>query len=223
MRLTLPLVWRRGLKIADSETEYERLLDAWRSRVQTTAVRGERLPLRGHHREDDAMTIAERQSLPKSAKVSVITNSILLARRIRDLQRRRQSLVTQQEQLRTQLPDWAVEPLRLVGMTSDEIRGLINDWSTAETEAGLDQIEQRLDEIDRQIEDLENLLVAMPSTSLDEIEAVIGLTVTRFREIIVSDPDDVFYDHGEARLLSLIERVHEDLCGMLQRARLDAS
>jgi hypothetical protein len=169
------------------------------------------------------MTIAERQTLPKSANVSVITNSILLARRIRDLQRRRQSLVTQQEHLRTRLPEWAVEPLRLVGMTGDEIRGLINDWSTAETEAGLDQIEHSLDDIDRQMEDLENLLVAMPSTSLEEIEAVIGLTVTRFREVIVTDPDDVFYDHGEARLLSLIERVHEDLCGMLQRARLDAS
>lgn len=169
------------------------------------------------------MTIVERQTLQKSEKVSVITNSILLARRIRDLQRRRQSLVGQQEQLRTQLPDWAIEPLRLVGMTSEEIRSLINDWSTAETEAGLDEIEQRLDEIDRQIEELENLLVATSSNSLDEIEAVIGLAVVRFREIIVTDPDDVFYDHGEARLLALVERVHDDLCGLLQRARLDAS
>lgn len=169
------------------------------------------------------MTIAERQTLPTSAKVSVITNSILLTRRIRDLQRRRQSLVAQQERLRTQLPDWAVEPLRLVGMTSDEVRGLVNDWSTAETEAGLDQIEHRLDDIDRQIEELETILVATQSSSLDEIEAVIGLAVVRFREIIVTDPDDVFYDHGEARLLALIERVHDDLCSLLQAARLDAS
>lgn len=169
------------------------------------------------------MTIAERQTLPTSAKVSVITNSILLTRRIRDLQRRRQSLVAQQERLRTQLPDWAVEPLRLVGMTSDEVRGLVNDWSTAETEAGLDQIEHRLDDIDRQIEELETILVATQSSSLDEIEAVIGLAVVRFREIIVTDPDDVFYDHGEARLLALIERVHDDLCSLLQGARLDAS
>lgn len=168
------------------------------------------------------MTIAERQTLPTSAKVSVITNSILLTRRIRDLQRRRQSLVAQQERLRTQLPDWAVEPLRLVGMTSDEVRGLVTDWSTAETEAGLDQIEHRLDDIDRQIEELETILVATQSSSLDEIEAVIGLAVVRFREIIVTDPEDVFYDHGEARLLALIERVHDDLCSLLQGTRLDA-
>jgi len=60
-------------------------------------------------------------------KMSVITNSILLARRIRGLQRRRQGLVATQEQIRAQLPDWAVEPLRLVGMTNEEVRGLVDD------------------------------------------------------------------------------------------------
>lgn len=169
------------------------------------------------------MTIAERQSRTSATtgRLNVITNSILLARRIRELQRRRQGLVTQQEQLRTQLPDWAMEPLRLVGMTGEEIRRLVNDWSTAETEAGLDDVEKQLDDIDRQTEDIENLLVTTPSTSLEEIEAVIGLAVARFREIIVTDADDVFYDHGEARLLALIERAHEDLCGVLQQARLE--
>ena len=155
-------------------------------------------------------------------KISVITNSVLLARRIRDLQRRRETLVTQQEQLRTQLPEWAVEPLRLVGMTGDEIRSLVHDWSSAETETGLDEIEHGLDDIDRQIEELENLLVSTRSTSLEEIEAVLGLAVKRFREVIVTDPDDVFYDHGEARLLSLLERVFEDYASLLQSSRLHA-
>lgn len=170
------------------------------------------------------MSIAEgrSQTLPAPDRTSVITNSILLTRRIRELQRRRQTLVGQQEQVRTQLPDWAVEPLRLVGMTDEEVRGLVADLSTAEAEAGLHDIERRLDDVDRQLEDLENLLVATPSSTLDEIEAVICLTVDRFREIIVTDPNDVFYDHGEARLLALIERVQEDLSGFLQRSRLDA-
>lgn len=169
------------------------------------------------------MTIAERRShkFATAERLNVITNSILLARRIRELQRRRQGLVSRQDQLRTQLPDWATEPLRLVGMTSEEIRGLVNDWSSAETEAGLDDVEKQLDDIDRQIEELEDLLVTTPSTSLDEIEAVLSLAVTRFREIIVSDPDDVFYDHGEARLLALIERTQADLADLLQQARLE--
>ena len=73
--------------------------------------------------------------------VRVITNALLLTKRIRDLQARRQNLVSRQEHLRTQLPDWAVEPLRLVGMTGNEVRGLVDDLSNAETEAGLDDIE----------------------------------------------------------------------------------
>jgi alkanesulfonate monooxygenase SsuD/methylene tetrahydromethanopterin reductase-like flavin-dependent oxidoreductase (luciferase family) len=171
------------------------------------------------------MTIAESRSRksPAGDRSSVITNSILLTRRIRELQRRRQALVGRQEQVRAQLPDWAVEPLRLVGLTNDEIRSLVANLSSTEAESGLNQIESDLEDLDRQIEDLENVLVATPSDGLDEIEAVIRLTVDRFREIIVSDPDDVFYDHGEARFLALLERVQEDLSGMLQRTRLDAS
>jgi len=170
------------------------------------------------------MTIVERRSRDAAGNdhVNVITNAVLLSRRIRELQRRRQGLVAQQEQLRSQLPDWAVEPLRLVGMTNEEIRSLVNDWSAAEAESGLDGLEQQLDEVDRQIEDLERLLATTPAASLDEIEAVVSLAVTRFREIFVTDPDDVFYDHGEARLLALMERVHEDLSGFLSRGQADA-
>jgi vacuolar-type H+-ATPase subunit I/STV1 len=172
-----------------------------------------------------AMSFAESrsQALLEADRSSVITNSILLTRRIRELQRRRQALVSRQEQVRAQLPDWAVEPLRLVGMTNEEIRGLVDDLSTAEAEAGLNEIDSGLEDIDRQVEQLENVLVATPSNSLDEIEAVIGLTVDRFREIIVTDPNDVFYDHGEARFLAMLERVYEDLSTLMQRSRLDAS
>ena len=169
------------------------------------------------------MTIANGRSqvMATPERPRVITNSILLARRIRELQRRRQALVSQQEQVRAQLPDWAVEPLRLVGLTTEEIRGLVDDLSTAETEAGLDQIEKRLDDIDHQMEELEDMLVTTPSSSLDEIEAVIGLAVARFKDIIVTDPSDVFYDHGEARLLALLERVQEDMSDLMRRSRLD--
>ena len=171
------------------------------------------------------MSFAESrsQALLEADRSSVITNSILLTRRIRELQRRRQALVSRQEQVRAQLPDWAIEPLRLVGMTNDEIRGLVDDLSTAEAEAGLNEIDSGLEEIDRQVEQLENVLVATPSNSLDEIDAVIGLTVDRFRDIIVTDPNDVFYDHGEARFLAMLERVYEDLSKLMQRSRLDAS
>jgi len=170
------------------------------------------------------MRIAKQQSRTGTTAepITVITNATLLARRIQELQRRRRAIAEQQEQLRSQLPEWAAEPLRLIGMSNDEIQGLVADLSTVESETGLDDVERRIDEIDRQIEELEGLLAATPAYSLDEIEAVTRVAIGRFREMIVTDPNDVFYDHGESRLLGLIERIHEDLCGLVQRSRLDA-
>ncbi len=171
------------------------------------------------------MNIAERQTQQVVAQdnIRVLTNALLLTKRIRDLQARRQGLVSRQEHLRTQLPDWAVEPLRLIGMTNTEVRGLVDDMTSVEAESGLDDIEQELNGIDQQIEELENMLIKTRSGSLEEVATVMDLVMTRFREIFVTDPDDVFYDHGEARLLFLIERVHEDLNDLLRPSHQDAS
>ncbi len=169
------------------------------------------------------MDTAERRPFSPIAKnnISVISNAALLTRRIRDLQRRRHSLVSRQEQLRIQLPDWAVEPLRLVGMTSDEVKGLVDDLSSVEAEAGLDGIDEQLNEIDQQAEELEGQLVRTPAGSIEEVAAVMDLLVDRFREIFVTDPGDVFYDHGEARLLSLVLRIQDDLNALVSREQLD--
>lgn len=171
------------------------------------------------------MNVVEHHHQPRIEQdnIRVITNALLLTKRIRDLQSRRQSLVSRQEQLRTQLPDWAVEPLRLVGMTGNEVRGLVDDLSNAEAEAGLDDIDTQLNDIDQQIEEFENVLVNTKATSLGEIATVMDLVITRFREIFVTDPGDVFYDHGEARLLWLVERVYEDLTSLTQLSQQDAS
>ncbi|MEM8951424.1 MAG: hypothetical protein AAGA21_18625 [Pseudomonadota bacterium] len=171
------------------------------------------------------MNIAERQSHQVIAQdnVRIITNAMLLTKRIRDLQARRQSLVSRQEHLRTQLPDWAVEPLKLIGMTSNEVRGLVDDLTSVEAESGLDDIEQELNNIDQQVEELENMLIKTQSQSLQEVATVMDLVMIRFREIFVTDPNDVFYDHGEARLLWLIERVQNDLNALLETYHQDAS
>lgn len=170
------------------------------------------------------MTIASirRQVLKGSDQSSVITNSVLVARRIKELKRRRQALLAKQSALRAQLPEWAIEPLRLVGMTADEIRGMVAEMSSVEADSGLEQVEQQIDEMDEQIEQLEIMLVTTPSTSLDEMASVLRLALARFHEVIVSDPDSVFYDHGEARLLALLERVHDDLHAYLREDTLDA-
>jgi hypothetical protein len=170
------------------------------------------------------VNIAERkpQQVVAQDNIRVITNALVITKRIRDLQARRQALVSRQEHLRTQLPDWAVEPLKLIGMTSNEVGGLVDDLASVEAESGLDGIESELNAIDQQIEELENVLVKTRSHSLDELVTVMDLVTTRFREIFVTDPNDVFYDHGEARLLWLIERVHDDLTDLVQTSHQNA-
>ena len=165
----------------------------------------------------------QAQQVTTQDNIRVITNALLLTKRIRDLQARRQGLVSRQEHLRTQLPDWAVEPLRLMGMANHEVQGLVDDVTSVEAESGLDDIEQELNGIDQQVEEIENMLIKTRSTSLEEVATVMDLVMTRFREIFVTDPNDVFYDHGEARLLWLIERVHDDLNELLHSSHPDAS
>lgn len=148
---------------------------------------------------------------------------MLLVRRIGELQRRRELLLAKQERLRRSLPEWAVAPLQLVGMSADEIRTFIGDLSRAEAEAGLDEIEKEIETLDKQAEDLENLLLTTPSRSLDSILAVLDLAVTRFRAQTVDDPNDVFYDYGDARVLTFLERAAEDLRAVLTDAHRQAS
>ena len=155
--------------------------------------------------------------------MTVITNTALLIRRINELQRRRDSLVNKQDRLRRTLPEWALAPLQLAGMTSAEIKGLMTDLSTAERDAGLDEIERELEQLDAQIEELENLLLTTPARSLDGIQAVLDLAVARFRAQTVSDPNDVFYDYGDARILTILERASDDLRSLLADTHRRAS
>lgn len=155
--------------------------------------------------------------------MTVIANTALLSRRLSELQRRRDALVDKQDRLRRTLPEWALAPLQLAGMSSSEIRGLMSDLSAAERDAGLDEIELELEQLDSQVEELENLLLTTPARSLDGIQAVLDLAVSRFRAQTVSDPNDVFYDYGDARILTFLERASEDLRTLLADSHRRAS
>jgi hypothetical protein len=149
--------------------------------------------------------------------MTIITNSLLLVRRIGEMHRRRQQLVERQDQLRQHLPDWALEPLRLVGMSSSEVQELVGDLSQVEEDAGLADVDTQIEQLDEEIEELEGLLLRTPAQSLDGIEALLSLSVARLGAFTIKDPGDVFYDHGEARVLALLERTLGDLRALLQR------
>jgi hypothetical protein len=155
--------------------------------------------------------------------MTVIANTTLLIRRIAELRRRRDTLVDRQERLRGTLPEWALAPLQLVGMSATEIKAMMDDLSEAERKAGLDEIDSDLDRIDQQIEELENLLLTTPARSLDGIQAVLDMAVARFRDQTVTDPNDVFYDYGDARTLRFIERAADDLRLLMSSTQRAAS
>ena len=154
--------------------------------------------------------------------MTVINSSTLLVRRITDLQRRRDILIERQDRLRRSLPEWAFAPLQLAGMSSAEIRSMMHEMSRAESDAGLDQVEQELEQLDQRIEELENELLTTPARSLDSIHAVLDLAVSRFRGQTSTDPQDLFYDYGDARVLRFLERATDDIQALLQEAHREA-
>lgn len=154
--------------------------------------------------------------------MTIINNTTLLVRRITELQRRRDILVERQDQLRRTLPEWTFAPLQLAGMSATEIRGMMQEMSRAENDAGLDELEREIEQLDQRIEELENDLLATPARSLDSIHAVLEMAVGRFRGQTTSDPNDLFYDYGDARVLRFLERAADDVRELVQEAHREA-
>jgi DNA-binding transcriptional MerR regulator len=140
-----------------------------------------------------------------------VVNNMLLIRRINDLHRKRDALIERQDRMRSVLPDWTLEPLRMAGMSVREIERLMSEVSAAEQQTSLEQIERDVERVDQQIEEAENQLISSPNKSLDGLETVLRLAVDRLRRQVSTDPNDVFYDYGEARVVFMLDNVLDDL------------
>ena len=154
--------------------------------------------------------------------MTVVVNTMLLTRRINELHRKPDALVERQDRMRSILPDWTIEPLKLAGMSAKEIEAMVSDTSAAEQQSGLGELDHQVDRIEQQIEEAENQLISSPGKSLDCIETVIRLAVDRLRRQVSTDPNDVFYDYGEARVMFMLETAVDDLRSCLQVGQLAA-
>jgi hypothetical protein len=155
--------------------------------------------------------------------MTVIVNNMLLVRRIADLHRKRQELADRQERMRSVLPDWTIEPLKLAGMSAREIDAMVSEMSTAEQNTGMADIEQEMERIDHQIEEIENQLISSRDKSLECVETVLRLAVGRLRTQVSTDPNSLFYDYGEARVIFMLESVVDDLRGYVAAGERVAS
>ncbi|MGF1474482.1 MAG: hypothetical protein ACFB6S_02830 [Geminicoccaceae bacterium] len=146
-----------------------------------------------------------------TTEINVITNSLLLVRRLQELQNRRRSLREQADDMHRRLPIWAVEPLQKAGMTLGEIRDMTGDLTETRDDEMLADLEMQIDRLDAEIEAAEEALLQTTSKTFEGVKAVTELAVDRLRAITTTDPDDVLYDYGEARVLRLLERALEDM------------
>ena len=155
--------------------------------------------------------------------MTVIVNNMLVVRRITELHRQRELLCERQERMRSILPDWTIEPLKLAGMSAREIEAMISGMSEAEQQTGIAELEQAMERLDQQIEECENQLISARHKSIDCIETVLRLAADRLRRQVSTDPNDVFYDYGEARVMFMLDSVIDDLREQMQAVERVAS
>ena len=147
--------------------------------------------------------------------MTATANTMLLVWRLRKARRLRETILGRQEQLRGSLPQWALAPLRLVGLTTAEVDELACDRPDAERRVALDEVGCELERLDQQIEELEDALLDTSCGSLAGIQAVLDVAVTRLRTWAASDQDGAFQGHDSTRILALLDAAAEGLAGLL--------
>ena len=106
-----------------------------------------------------------------------------LVQRLAKLRRRRAALVSQIDRLRGALPEWAAEPLRLVGLSAAEVSELtVPGAETDEHQQELEEARRKLAELQGQIDLLEDTVLASPVVSLDWLHAALDLARDRLSE-----------------------------------------
>lgn len=152
--------------------------------------------------------------------MSVIASTAFISRRITDANRRLAALREQRERANRVLPEWTLLPLRMAGMSAAEIEEVMQAQLAAEERAGIEEIDRQIEQVELEIERIETQLLNAPSLGVDGASALLRLALDRLREKTVQDETSVFYDYGEARLLSLVERAAlevADMTGGLER------
>ena len=100
---------------------------------------------------------------------------------------------------------------------------MISGMSEAEQQTGIAELEQAMERLDQQIEECENQLISARHKSIDCIETVLRLAADRLRRQVSTDPNDVFYDYGEARVMFMLDSVIDDLREQMQAVERVAS
>jgi hypothetical protein len=124
------------------------------------------------------------------------------------IERRRETLRTRRDPTpaprgaRAPMPGWAADALVALGMTRAEIAA-----ADAEAVAEPDAEGGEPVDGDAAVAALEEELLARGGGSPTALYALAELALARLKRSASTDPDDVFYDAGEARAVTLFEHV----------------
>lgn len=138
---------------------------------------------------------------------------------VRLIERRLASLRAERDRLNAprgstaQLPTWAADALVHAGMTRDEIARFDTEPTVA-----LEDIDAQRERLDDTIEALENELVMRSDHSLESLQGLAEIALGRLRHAIPSDPNDLFFDAGDAQTLRLVERLADGLARLNEPA-----
>jgi len=135
-----------------------------------------------------------------------------LFRHLVELHSRRESLVSQLDRLRNNLPEWAAEPLRQIGMTSTEINDLVNAGIDAsQLEADRNNLNRELARLDRQINAAEARFLRTRTASLGWAEAALDVACLHLRRCETEGLDQNGA-HNVARALALLHAATDCMC-----------
>lgn len=139
--------------------------------------------------------------------MALVADARLIERRL-ETTRARRAAAEASAGTRAPLPDWAADTLVMLGMTRDEIARAEAE-TAAETAAApaADPDDAEPETADAAVEALEDALLARAGESLDAVHALAEIALARLKRSAPVDPNDVFYDAGEARAVALFEQV----------------
>ena len=137
-----------------------------------------------------------------------------LFRHLIELHSRRGSLVGQLDRLRNNLPEWAAEPLRRIGMSATEVAELVNDGIDAsKLEADRNELVRELARLDRQIDAAEARFLQTRTASLGWAEAALDLARLLLRSCETDGLEPNSARSVAARALALVDAAADCMSG----------
>lgn len=105
------------------------------------------------------------------------------------------------------LPDWAAEALVAAGMTRAEI----DDFNAERAAMDDDAVEARVEAVEATVQAMEDAYLEADALTIADLADLAELAQARLARTLTTDPNDVFFDHDNPRMLAVVQRLADGL------------